>query len=88
MIKRCKDNIIKDVKKLFRLKNETVPVKDIRSLFRLKKENKKNQRQNNQEFRYFFEQEQMFIINQQESIIFGAEVILNMKEMQIETKNY
>ena len=41
MIKRCKDNIIKDAKKLFRLKNETVPIKDIRSLFRLKKENKK-----------------------------------------------
>ena len=41
MIKRCKDNIIKDAKKLFRLKNETVPIKDIRSLFRLKKENQK-----------------------------------------------
>ena len=38
--KECEDNIIRDVKNLFRVKKEVVPTKDIINLFRLKKENK------------------------------------------------
>ena len=71
--KKCEDNIIKDVKNLFRLKNEIVPTKveenkykiriKIRSLFRLNKVNYKNNRII-KNIIYFFEQEKKFPINQ------------------------
>ena len=58
--KRKEDNIIKDVRNLSRLKNEThdTTIKDVRNLFRLSKENKAVKDRVIRDIRKLFEHEE------------------------------
>ena len=55
----------------------------------MKKQNEAVKDRINSDIRYLFEQKKKkIIINQYEQVAFGAKVILSMRTMEIEIKNY
>ena len=85
--KKREDNIIKDVRNLFRLNKErnNNTSKDIRN-FLLDKKDEAIKGRVIRDIRKLFQREKKIITNQWK--ILGAKIILNMKAIEIEIKHY
>ena len=89
-IRKIEDSITKDVRNLFKLKKRVIEdtgIKDIRNLFRLKKM-KQSKKEIIRDMRNILVHKKKIITNQQEWVIFGAIILLNMKVMVIAIKHY
>ena len=92
MLSLEEQKIIKDIRNLFRLKKEPncTEIKYIRNLFRLEKKLKQLKIEQLEILKIFLsmKKKKKIIINQQELVIFGVTIILNMKVMVMEIKHY
>ena len=76
-------------KKSFQTKKEIddTTIRDIRNFFRMKKKIKQSKIQSLEMLGTFLSMKKKIIINQEEQVIFGATIILNMKVTVIEIKH-